>query len=470
MIVRFLQRLHPFRGLPLWARYLLATLIMLACFGVRRAVDLPANVLPFLFFLPGIILVSLIFDRGTGVFSTLIAAVLSLYFFIEPIGSLNVPDYETGLSIVVFVVVGLLIAGIIEALRLTVDQLDDRTRHLEKARQEVAANSALLDALLDGTTDLIYVKDRQGRFVRVNEPSARLLGSTAATVVGRRDRDFLAAGEADQIEQIDEEVMASGRSASVEEAISSPEGGPRVYLSTKSPWRDAAGETIGLIGISRDITQRRHAEDALRMSDDQRKLLLSDINHRVKNHLQSVGGLLDVASRRSETLDEAKAALAAGASRLGVLGRVYTRLHLADHATVISMRGFIETLCADLNASLIGERAVAVRVEAADVELDSTRAVLVGLIVNELVQNALKYAFPDDRAGTVCVFFEREGDGFRLAVHDDGTGLPEEARRGSGTRLVRALAQQLSGSVDWQGPPGTDVTIRFPAGDGVTRL
>jgi PAS domain S-box-containing protein len=456
--------------MPLWTRYILTSVIVVACFAARDALDLAPGTLPFLLFFPGILLTSFVFDRGSGVFATLLAALLSLYFFIPPVGSLDISGAETALSLSLFVATGLLIAALIEALRATVDQLTERTEELERTRAEFADNSALLDAMLEGTTDLIYAKDRQGRFVRVNEPSARLLGAPAAAVVGKRDRDFLAPAEADVIERTDEEVMSSGKTHSLEETVSPPDGTPHVYLSTKSPWRNAAGEIVGLIGISRDISERRRTEDALRTSDNQRKLLLADINHRVKNHLQSVAGLLDVAARRSETLADARAALEAGASRLGVLGRVYTRLHLADNATVISMRGFIETLCADLKASLISENAIAVRVEAANVELDSSRAVLVGLIVNELVQNALKYAFPDDRAGTVCVFFELEGGSFRLTVHDNGVGMPDSARRGSGTRLVRALAQQLGGTIEWRGPPGTDVTIRFPAADPATRL
>ena len=92
-------------------------------------------------------------------------------------------------------------------------------------------------------------------------------------------------------------------------------------------------------------------------------------------------------------------------------------------------------------------------------------AVPIGLIVNELVENALKYAFPDDRAGLITVTFDLDEVGrLHLAVADDGIGFdPASARKGGGTRLVRSLVQQLHGQLERSGPPGTAYDIRFTA-------
>lgn len=120
---------------------------------------------------------------------------------------------------------------------------------------------------------------------------------------------------------------------------------------------------------------------------------------------------------------------------------------------------------------MVGLRPVVVRTEIEDHDVPQERAISIGLIVNECLTNALKYASPDDRTGTVVVRFVREGDTFVLVVKDDGIGIAlEQPARASGTgigqRLIRSMVAQLGGVYDIhpdQGDPGTIVTVRFPA-------
>ena len=466
MFIDLIERTRPLRQLPLAVRYLLTALIVAAFVGLRLALlrlDNSIADLPLLMMcLPAVIVSALLFDRGSGFLAVFLSAAASAVAF----GSDSLPALPPRvalLRLVVFLIAGLFTAAVIEAMRRAVETLAAKSAELEAAR-------SLLDSVIDATPEPIYVKDREGRYVLANSATAAVMGVQRASVTGKHDREFFDEPTLGALMRTDAALLTTGRSITLEETIARSNEPPRTFLSTKAPWRDAAGKIIGLVGVSRDIEERKQTEDRLRAADAQKTVLLADINHRVKNHLQTVSGLLDTAARRSESLDEAKAALGAGANRLSVLGRVYARLLPGATASVIGAKGFIEELCADLKTSLVDGRAVAVRVDAQPDEIESSRAALVGLIVNELVQNALKYAFPDDRAGTVCVFFQREGDNFRLRVHDDGVGMADQARRGSGTRLVRALAQQLGGSAEWQGPPGTDVTVVFPAEDREIRL
>jgi two-component sensor histidine kinase len=171
-------------------------------------------------------------------------------------------------------------------------------------------------------------------------------------------------------------------------------------------------------------------------------------------------------SRRRVTDELAKAELENSISRLGVLARVYDRLQVKgdEGQAVVDARVYLGGLCEEIGASVIGLRPIALRTQIEAVDLDAGRAVSLGLVVNELVQNSLKYAFSDDRLGALTVRFAREGDSdFMLEVTDDGVGLDgASARPGTGTRLVRALAQQLAGTVEWSGPPGTKATLRLP--------
>ena len=261
--------------------------------------------------------------------------------------------------------------------------------------------------------------------------------------------------------------MTSGRVTVVEDLLDAMDPGTgqpwtRCYLTTKAPWFDRSGEVLGLIGVARDITKRKAEEAATRSANIEKDVLLADINHRIKNHLLSISGLIRMSRRCVTTLAEAEEALDAAAARLTVLGRVYDRLQVREAQTAVRADDFLEGLGADLRVTLVDLRPIAVIVRADPVALDANRAATVGLVVNELVQNALKYASPEDRAGSISVRLTCPDEECRLEVADDGLGLsPDGADHGTGSRLIRALAQQLEGQLEWAGPPGTRVTLRF---------
>jgi two-component sensor histidine kinase len=129
----------------------------------------------------------------------------------------------------------------------------------------------------------------------------------------------------------------------------------------------------------------------------------------------------------------------------------------------------ITSLCDDLKVALVGLRPISLKVQVESHLLAQERAVPIGLIINELLTNALKYAFPEERAGAVSVHFAREDQLFCLKVTDDGIGIMSDRPpdgSGLGQRLVRSMVSQLEGSYDIvpdAGAPGTVATVRFPA-------
>jgi two-component sensor histidine kinase len=131
---------------------------------------------------------------------------------------------------------------------------------------------------------------------------------------------------------------------------------------------------------------------------------------------------------------------------------------------LVDMREYLTVCCQHLGDALRDVRPIAVNVNAAQILLRDDRAVSVGLIVNELVTNAFKYAFPDDRGGTVNVMVHRESDGrLELVVEDNGKGCPEDAKEGLGSRIVRLLAQQLGSTLRRTAAnPGCRVSLTIP--------
>ena len=146
----------------------------------------------------------------------------------------------------------------------------------ERKRAEVAAqrSEALLRAVTDNTPDPIFLKDRGCRLLFANPATLRAIGKPAAEVIGKTDEEFYDNPEVGRaITANDRRIMESGQDQAVEEAVPSPDGTTRVFLSMKSPFRDAQGQIIGIVGVARDITERKRVEDALLKSEQEFRTL-----------------------------------------------------------------------------------------------------------------------------------------------------------------------------------------------------
>lgn len=232
------------------------------------------------------------------------------------------------------------------------------------------------------------------------------------------------------------------------------------YLAVGAFSASVVEATLAAVDALEDANRR------LAEADAQKAVMLEDINHRLKNSLHTIGALL--AADAARVADEAaRAALDAAAGRLRVLARVHERLRLAPDAgqtaATVDMRDFLGALCADLRPTLADLRAAVLRCEVQEVRMPMVRAITVGLIVNELVTNAVRHAFPDSRSGTVWVRLQRRGGGqLRLEVEDDGIGAAGEGA-GTGTRVVQALARQLGGTLEREPvPQGSRLVVAFP--------
>ncbi len=217
----------------------------------------------------------------------------------------------------------------------------------------------------------------------------------------------------------------------------------------------ALGIGIALLcGTLRSMTHRAMAAERAKT------LLLEELAHRTKNDLQTVASLLSLQARAQP---ETRAALEGAAVRVLTIAKLHNRLRADGHGGVVNIRDYLQDLCHDLSQTYGELRPVVVRVDAEPAVLGTDVAGPLGLIVNELVTNAFKYAFPGTSGGTVAVSFRRSGaDGFALTVRDDGVGMTG-AKEGMGSRLVRMLVQQMDGTLQRaDGAPGTSTSVRLP--------
>ena len=241
--------------------------------------------------------------------------------------------------------------------------------------------------------------------------------------------------------------------------------GSRVEWSTGT-WGHAAALTVFVIIAVFVVIVGEGMRKALERqvaAQEEAALLLEEQGHRIKNDLAIASSLITLQAR-AQNDPTARAALEGAVARLDVLAKSHDYLRITPGDQATRMQDYLGEVCWKLGEGLRGIRPIAVDVRADDVLVESEKATRLGLIVNELVTNALKHAFPDDRAGTIRVVLRQTASELLLVVEDDGAGCPERAPEGLGSRLVRLLVQQLRGHMTREpGNPGCRVAIVVPS-------
>jgi two-component sensor histidine kinase len=197
----------------------------------------------------------------------------------------------------------------------------------------------------------------------------------------------------------------------------------------------------------------------------ERAMLLREVNHRVGNSLQIIASLLHLQATSSSD-DDVKAALTNAMGRVAAVAQVHRRLYTSHDLKSVMLNQYLEALLEDLRRSAEGNRMSRLTLTTETVEIDPDRAVAIGIIVNELVMNAVKYAYPDG-AGPIHVALARDGEALELAIADNGVGIQakSDARStGMGQRIVAAMADKLDADVT-RDPDhhGTRIVVRFTA-------
>jgi two-component sensor histidine kinase len=193
--------------------------------------------------------------------------------------------------------------------------------------------------------------------------------------------------------------------------------------------------------------------------------LLKEIHHRVKNNLQVVMSLLD---SQADSLQD-KAALSAiqeSQHRVQAMALIHQKLYQSESVARIPMNSYVEEVVAYLNDSYSLYQPIRFDVEVEDIELDVTLAVPLGLIINEAITNAFKYAFPHERSGTITVHLERLAEAsYQLVIADNGVGLPASydpsRSRSLGMTLIHGFSRQLGGKLTITSPPGLCINLKF---------
>jgi PAS domain S-box-containing protein len=229
-----------------------------------------------------------------------------------------------------------------------------------------------------------------------------------------------------------------------------------------------------VLGSVADISNRKGTELAIRAALREKEVLLKEIHHRVKNNLQVISSLLSLQALQLPA-GPARTMLAESQSRVRSIALVHETLYQSKNFSLVNFKDYLRSLLEGLaHTHSAHAREIQATIDVGDVRLAVDAAIPCGLIVNELVTNAFKHAFPDGRAGSIHVQVDRDGQsGVTLTVSDDGVGMPEHIKPGTtpslGLELVFTFAQQLEATIEIVRDRGTAFILRF-TDDGTDAL
>lgn len=351
------------------------------------------------------------------------------------------------------------------APRFTVAHMQDISRR-KALEQELRASEQRYRRIVQTAEEGIWTIDAQARTTYVNPKMAAMLGYTTAEMLGRELTDFMD-NEGREITQKNLERRRQGISEQHDFKFQRKNGSALWTLMSTNPILDADAAYAGALAMVTDITARRQAEDALRSSLREKEALLREVHHRVKNNLQVVHSLLRLESGRNLE-PTARTVLRDMQGRIQSMALLHESLYRSRSFAAVDLGAYLRQVSTQaMRANAAKPGAVRLELDLASVQIGLDQAAPCGLVVNELLSNCLKHAFPDEHSGTVRVELQAV-DGspqLRLRVSDDGVGLPVdfEARRASalGLQLVADLTTQLHGTLSSGSAPGAWVELRF---------
>jgi chemotaxis protein methyltransferase CheR len=331
----------------------------------------------------------------------------------------------------------------------------------------IAPGHDLAEAIVDSVREPLLVLDPDLRVIAASRSFYRTFAVTPRKTEGQLvfelgDKQW----DIPALRTVLEDIIPKRRTVeSYEVEHEFPSIGRRVMLlNARRVFREDGSASAILLAIE-DVTLRREVDREKDELLQQKEILLHEMQHRVANSLQIIASILLLKARTVQS-EEIREHLRDAHQRIISVATVQQQLHASALNEKIEIGPYLSKLCASLAASMIGERRpVEIKVHATSGRAASSEAVSLGLIVTELVINALKHGFPGGAEGEILVSYEAEISGWRLSISDNGSGSPEASDEplhiGLGTSIVEALAQQLEATVQkTSGSQGTMVTIK----------
>ncbi|HNX22778.1 MAG TPA: PAS domain S-box protein [Spirochaetota bacterium] len=348
--------------------------------------------------------------------------------------------------------------------------IDITERKMVEYRHEEQMN--FVSTLLQTIPLPVFYKDREGRYLGCNSAFENFMKIKFDDVKGKSVFGISPREIAEKYHDMDEDLFRNRGTQSYEWVVKSFDGELRYVVFNKATFNDHAGNVAGLIGVILDITdQKAYEEKITNLLNEkdvllkEKEALLREVHHRIKNNMSTISSLLHL---QADALNDPSAAAALDDARSRVMSMmiIYDKLYRSDDFRNIGVRDYLVNLIHEIFSTFPDRKKLNINYVVDDFILDSKLLFPLGIIINELLTNSMKHAFPGGREGKIDVSVKIYDNGFiEASVSDDGIGIPEsvDLRRTQsfGLNLINLLADQIGGSIIVNRMEGTQFIIKF---------
>lgn len=352
--------------------------------------------------------------------------------------------------------------GSLKGLIGVITDISDRKKSEEKLKESEDKYKTVIDTA--GEAILLY--DNKGDVIEANQKALKLFGFKREELVGKNLITLLP-----KLNINIKKALSSFKDIIIGEDISQTEW---TFNNVNSEEKTVVAhytrlkkdeKTVGITLLLEDITERKKAENKIIESLQEKEVLLREIHHRVKNNMQIISSLLNL-QIQFEDFDETVGVLKESQGRVKSMAMVHEKLYQSDSFSKINFKEYLTNLVSDIFYSYgIKREYIDFKLDIADLNISIDTSIPLGLIINELVTNSVKYAFPNNKKGSIRIIFKLEDHCYVLIIADDGVGITEDIELGKtetlGLQLVMSLVNQLGGTLKLDRHKGTMYTIKF---------
>lgn len=338
--------------------------------------------------------------------------------------------------------------------------------NLVEAQKSVLSHQKLLQAIIDQSQSIIYIKDENDRFSFVNKPFLKLFDLEREEVIGKRDAEVLDRKDVQAMHETDAKVRKTGKPLEIEETVHI-DGELKTYLTTKILLKGIEEYENCVFGLSTDITERKENEELIKESLLEREVLLTEIHHRVKNNLAVVSGLLELQAMESKD-GTLQSKLRDSQSRIKSIALTHEILYKQQFFSKMNFEENIRELTKSIAKTY--ETNVSFRLNTETVVLNINQALPCSLVVNEIITCILNHAFEEKKKkGTINLDLNERNGEVSLKISDDGKVLPKNFNLAEsdsfGLQLIDIWKNQLDAQMELNTQNGTRLKMQFKKKD-----
>ena len=340
----------------------------------------------------------------------------------------------------------------------------DITEH-KQAEEALRESEQKYHDIIDNATDLIQSVTPEGKIIYVNQAWMKTLGYSETDISHLSLKDIIHPDSLSHCMVAFKRLLSEENIGTIE-AVFITKDGKKISVEGNVNCRFINGKPAYTRGIFRDITERKQMGDQIAKSLKEKEMLLKEIHHRVKNNMQVISSLLYMQAKTLKD-EKVKDILRESQNRIKSIALVHEKLYQSTDLDRIDYSEYLRKITDHLFESYqVDPNIIKLQLNLENVFMHINKAVPCSLILNEMISNSLKHAFPKGRKGVITIDIRKKADMYILIYSDDGIGIPEgitfERTESLGMQLIYGLVEQISGSIELERKGGTRYTITFP--------